>query len=58
MATALRSPLHAVVIGSGMAGLPCSQMLSRHFDKVLLLERDKLQSSYEGCAIDMCKVWC
>ncbi|WIA29949.1 hypothetical protein OEZ86_000048 [Tetradesmus obliquus] len=38
-----------------MAGLACSQMLSSHFDKVLLLERDNLQPASGGSAVDMCK---
>lgn len=30
----------AIVIGSGMAGLATAQALSKHFDRVLVLERD------------------
>jgi 2-polyprenyl-6-methoxyphenol hydroxylase-like FAD-dependent oxidoreductase len=33
---------HAVVIGAGMAGLTAAQVLSRHFGKVTVLERDVL----------------
>jgi 2-polyprenyl-6-methoxyphenol hydroxylase-like FAD-dependent oxidoreductase len=31
---------HAVVVGSGMAGLVTSRVLSDHFEKVTVLERD------------------
>jgi len=31
---------HAVVVGSGMAGLTTSRVLADHFERVTLLERD------------------
>jgi 2-polyprenyl-6-methoxyphenol hydroxylase-like FAD-dependent oxidoreductase len=33
---------HAVVIGAGMAGLTAAQAISRHFEKVTIIERDML----------------
>ncbi|WOH47964.1 NAD(P)/FAD-dependent oxidoreductase [Bradyrhizobium sp. sBnM-33] len=33
---------HAVVIGAGMAGLTAAQAISRHFRKVMIIERDAL----------------
>ena len=33
---------HAVVIGAGMAGLTAAQAVSRHFEKVTVIERDVL----------------
>jgi 2-polyprenyl-6-methoxyphenol hydroxylase-like FAD-dependent oxidoreductase len=33
---------HAVVIGAGMAGLTAAQAISRHFEKVTIIERDVL----------------
>jgi len=33
---------HAVVLGAGMAGLATAQVLSNHFSKVTVLERDQL----------------
>jgi len=33
---------HAIVLGAGMAGLVSAQVLSRHFSKVTILERDLL----------------
>src|SRR4029453_591122 len=37
-------PFHAVVIGAGMGGLATAQALSRHFERVTLIERDDLPS--------------
>jgi 2-polyprenyl-6-methoxyphenol hydroxylase-like FAD-dependent oxidoreductase len=37
-------PFHAVVIGAGMGGLAAAQALSRHFERVTLIERDDLPS--------------
>jgi 2-polyprenyl-6-methoxyphenol hydroxylase-like FAD-dependent oxidoreductase len=37
-------PFHAVVIGAGMGGLAAAQALSRHFERVTLVERDDLPS--------------
>jgi 2-polyprenyl-6-methoxyphenol hydroxylase-like FAD-dependent oxidoreductase len=37
-------PFHAVVIGAGMSGLATAQALSRHFERVTLIERDDLPS--------------
>jgi 2-polyprenyl-6-methoxyphenol hydroxylase-like FAD-dependent oxidoreductase len=37
-------PFHAVVIGAGMGGLATAQALSRHFERVTLVERDDLPS--------------
>lgn len=36
---------HAVVCGSGMAGLLTAGQLARHFERVTLVERDKLESN-------------
>jgi 2-polyprenyl-6-methoxyphenol hydroxylase-like FAD-dependent oxidoreductase len=36
------SSSHAVVIGAGMGGLATAQALSRHFERVTLIERDDL----------------
>ena len=33
---------HAVVLGAGMAGLAAAQVLSNHFSRVTVLERDRL----------------
>jgi len=33
---------HAIVLGAGMAGLATAQVLSSHFSKVTVLERDLL----------------
>ncbi|MDX6648038.1 MAG: hypothetical protein QOK40_3765, partial [Miltoncostaeaceae bacterium] len=38
-----RGRAHALVIGGGVAGLVCAEVLSRHFAHVTLLERDRLQ---------------
>lgn len=38
------SPLKAVVLGGGMAGLATAQALSSEFDEVVILERDTLQN--------------
>ncbi len=35
----------AVVIGAGMAGLAAARVLSDHFDEVVLLERDQIDSA-------------
>ena len=35
---------HAVVLGAGMAGLLTAQTLSRHFERVTIVERDNLAS--------------
>jgi 2-polyprenyl-6-methoxyphenol hydroxylase-like FAD-dependent oxidoreductase len=35
-------PHHAVVIGAGLGGLAAAQALSRHFERVTLVERDDL----------------
>ena len=37
-------PFHAVVIGAGLGGLATAQALSRHFERVTLVERDDLPS--------------
>jgi 2-polyprenyl-6-methoxyphenol hydroxylase-like FAD-dependent oxidoreductase len=37
-------PFHAVVIGGGMGGLATAQALSRHFERVTVVERDDLPS--------------
>ena len=37
----------AIVIGAGMAGLCTAQVLSEHFRKVIVVERDKLTNSSE-----------
>jgi 2-polyprenyl-6-methoxyphenol hydroxylase-like FAD-dependent oxidoreductase len=37
-------PFHAVVIGGGMGGLAAAQALSRHFERVTVVERDDLPS--------------
>jgi 2-polyprenyl-6-methoxyphenol hydroxylase-like FAD-dependent oxidoreductase len=37
-------PFHAVVIGAGMGGLATAQALSRHFERVTVVERDDLPS--------------
>jgi 2-polyprenyl-6-methoxyphenol hydroxylase-like FAD-dependent oxidoreductase len=37
-------PTHAVVIGAGMGGLAAAHALSRHVDRVTLIERDTLPS--------------
>jgi 2-polyprenyl-6-methoxyphenol hydroxylase-like FAD-dependent oxidoreductase len=37
-------PFHAVVIGAGMGGLATAQALSRHFERVTVIERDDLPS--------------
>jgi flavin-dependent dehydrogenase len=34
--------IHAVVLGAGMAGLTAAKVLSNHFNKVTILERDRL----------------
>jgi 2-polyprenyl-6-methoxyphenol hydroxylase-like FAD-dependent oxidoreductase len=36
------SPAHALVVGAGMAGLAAAQALSRHVERVTLIERDDL----------------
>ena len=36
------SPAHALVVGAGMAGLAAAQALSRHVERVTLVERDDL----------------
>lgn len=46
----------AVVIGSGMAGLCTAQILSRHFDSVTVLERDRQQPVWDSNAIEMINV--
>jgi flavin-dependent dehydrogenase len=38
---------HAVVIGASMAGLLSARVLANHFDKVTLIERDKLPENSE-----------
>lgn len=48
----------AVVIGSGMAGLAAAEVLSRHFDHVMVLERDQPHPEWEKGAVDMAKVCC
>jgi 2-polyprenyl-6-methoxyphenol hydroxylase-like FAD-dependent oxidoreductase len=35
---------HAIVIGASMAGLLAARVLSEHFDKVTLIERDRLEN--------------
>jgi 2-polyprenyl-6-methoxyphenol hydroxylase-like FAD-dependent oxidoreductase len=42
--TTRNRPFHAVVIGAGMGGLATAQALSRHFERVTLVERDDLPS--------------
>jgi hypothetical protein len=46
----------AVVIGSGMAGLAAAEILSRHFEHVVVLEKDEPQPEWEQSAVDMAKV--
>jgi threonine dehydrogenase-like Zn-dependent dehydrogenase len=36
-------PSKAIVIGSGMVGLAAAQVLSRHFEQVVVVERDRPQ---------------
>jgi 2-polyprenyl-6-methoxyphenol hydroxylase-like FAD-dependent oxidoreductase len=43
----LRDAGNAVVIGSGMGGLVAAQLLTEHFDQVVVLERDNLSGSTE-----------
>jgi hypothetical protein len=47
----------AVVIGSGIAGLAAAEVLSRHFERVVVLERDEPQPEWDASAVDMAKVW-
>jgi 2-polyprenyl-6-methoxyphenol hydroxylase-like FAD-dependent oxidoreductase len=39
---------HAIVIGASMAGLLTARVLSQHFDRVTLLERDPVRDSAES----------
>ena len=39
--------IHAVVIGSGIAGLLAARVLTNHFAKVTIIERDYLSSQSE-----------
>ncbi|WP_075185104.1 thioesterase domain-containing protein [Teredinibacter haidensis] len=36
---------HAIVIGSGMGGMVCARVLSEHFSKVTIIEKDPLPES-------------
>ena len=38
---------HAVVIGSGLAGLSAARVLAGHFDRVTLVDRDRLDAGVE-----------
>ncbi len=35
----------AVVIGAGFSGLPTAAVLARHFEQVVIVERDRLDES-------------
>ena len=39
---------HAVVVGASMAGLLATRVLSEHFDRVTLIEKDRLPASVEN----------
>lgn len=38
----------ATVLGAGMAGLAAARVLSDHFDEVVLLERDSIESEHQA----------
>ncbi|MCG8417207.1 MAG: FAD-binding protein [Proteobacteria bacterium] len=40
---------HAVVIGSGIAGLLAAHVASEHFDRVTIIERDQMPGDHMGC---------
>jgi 2-polyprenyl-6-methoxyphenol hydroxylase-like FAD-dependent oxidoreductase len=42
----------AIVIGSGMGGLAAAQVLSRHFEQVVVVERDRPQPLMHWSALD------
>lgn len=46
----------AVVIGSGMAGLSAAKMLSKHFSRVVVLEKDEPRASWQASAAEVVKV--
>src|SRR2546428_4681944 len=41
------SPLPAVVLGGGLAGLAAARLLRRHFPRVVVLERDRRPETAE-----------
>ncbi len=43
----------AVVIGSGLAGLAAAQVLSEHFQRVLVIERDRPAENNEKTAVEI-----
>ena len=46
-APATPSGSHAIVIGAGMGGLVAARVLSSHFDRVTILERDTLGDTFD-----------
>lgn len=46
-------PNVAIVIGSGMAGLAAAQVLTDHFERVLLVERDHPEANNHMSAVEM-----
>ena len=38
---------HALVVGGGMAGLLAARVLAEHFDRVTIVERDRLPAGPE-----------
>src|SRR5438552_148838 len=45
--TPAASPLPAVVLGGGLAGLAAARLLRRHFPRVVVLERDRRPETAE-----------
>ena len=49
-------PQTAVVIGSGMAGLVTAQVLSKHFDSVIVIEKDHPMDLLELTSLDAARM--
>ena len=48
METKAKRETHAIVLGASMAGLLTARVLSNHFDRVTLLERDEVHAEPES----------
>lgn len=49
-------PTTAVVVGSGMCGLATAEVLSQHFAKVIVLEKDQPLHLLERTALDAARM--